>query len=92
MAEIFRSKMDLFEVEVNFVTKDSYQAVSVWCEGMPVIEHDALDNDVTYPGINVPVGPEEIKRAQEDDVVVKFPNGQFDVMNKRQFHALYESI
>jgi len=49
-----------------------------WCGGKLVVEQDALNSEVTSPGINVPVG-DEVKRASVGDVIIRKDDGSFDI-------------
>ena len=64
--------------ESKTLTTDNVKEVAEWCGGRPVVEHDALDNDKTSPGINVPVC-QNVERASLGDMVIRNEDGSFRV-------------
>lgn len=72
------------QVEVMQVTAACAEAVALWCSGVPVVEHDALNYSQTYPGINLMTknGP---KRASDGDYVIKHSDGWFEVQKPSEF-------
>lgn len=77
-------------VQAMMLTPEMVTVISVWSSSMPVIEHDALDHDVTYVGLNVPTnsGP---KRASQGDYVVKLTDGSFDIRKAHQLKSMREA-
>jgi hypothetical protein len=67
--------------EAKTLTEDNAQEVAQWCGGRAVIQHDALDHDVTTPGVNVPVG-DSVQRAQVGDMVIRNDDGSFQIFKK----------
>lgn len=64
--------------EARVVTDINAYEITEWCKGRMVMEHDALDHDKAWPGINVPCG-DDVKRASLGDIVIKKHDGTFDV-------------
>lgn len=78
-------------VTARQLTADSITVISVWCQGVPVVEHDALDHDVTFQALTVPTsdGP---KRASQGDYIVRLSDGSFDVRKAYQFRSNFRGI
>lgn len=92
MAELFRTKDDKhIPVEANLLTADNALAVSIWCNGGLVTEHDALQHDVTFQAINVRT-PHGVKRAQEGDWIVLLPTGDFYPVKAEAFDDTFEAV
>lgn len=91
MAEKYFSLDDCFNVEANQLTHDNVEAVALWCGGVSVVEHDAIDNNVTFAGINVPT-PHGMQRAQEGDYIVRQLIGDFIVVKAYDFAKKYEAL
>lgn len=93
MAELYRTKdgPTLVEVEVNQLLSTNGETVALWCGGVLVTEHDALQHDITFVGINVPTAF-GMKRAQEDDWIVRRPAGDFIVIGPVRFENLFEAV
>lgn len=91
MVELYRSLDDLYDVEVNQVTRENVEAVTAWCEGVSVVEHDALDYAVTFAAINVPT-LHGMQRAQEGDYIVRQLSGSFVVVKSYEFARKYEAL
>lgn len=89
MAQLYSSADDIVEAEQ--LTPGSADYVAAWCGGRKVEEIDALDESKTYVGLNVRTldGP---KRAQENDYIVKFPAGNFQVMPGWKFVTEYTRL
>lgn len=68
-------------LESKILTKDNAEELAEWCEGVLVVEHDALDNNITQPGINVQCA-DGGKRASVNDMIVRHDDGSFDVYKK----------
>lgn len=75
-------------VHARQLTADSITVISVWCHGQTVVEHDALDYDMTFPALNVPTadGP---KRASQGDYIVRLGDGSFDVCKAYEFRSRF---
>lgn len=91
MAELYRTKADLHVVEVNQLTAENAHALSVWCGGVLVKEHDALQHDITFAAINVPT-VSGMKRAQEGDWIVRDLMGSFYPVKAYEFHEVFEAV
>lgn len=91
MADLFRSKHGGDEFEANLLTASNAEALAVWCGGVLVTEHDALQHDVTYSAINVPTITGK-KRAQEGDWIIKRPAGDFYPVKGHRFEELFDPI
>jgi hypothetical protein len=68
--------------EARTLTEDNVWELAPWCGGNPVVEHDALDDDKTSPGINVPVG-DDVQRASLGDTIIRKADGTFQIFKKR---------
>lgn len=79
------------KVMARQLTADSITVVSVWCQGQPVVEHDALDYDMTFQALNVPTR-DGGKRASQGDYVVKMPDGSFDVQKAYEFRSRFREV
>lgn len=79
------------KVTARQLTADSITVISVWSGGTPVVEHDALDYEMTYPALNVPThtGP---MRASQGDYVVRLPDGSFDVRKAYEFRSKFREV
>lgn len=64
--------------ESRIVTETNSKELALWCGGNPVVEHDALDHNVTYGAVNVPCGG-EVRRASIGDMIIRKDDGTFDV-------------
>lgn len=91
MADQFRSKQDLYEVEANQVRQENYEAIAEWCGGVAVVEHDAIVHSMHFPAVNVPC-LDGIERAQEMAWVVKYPAGHFRTFRDAVFRSLFEAV
>jgi hypothetical protein len=92
MAELF---IDLkgATVEANRVDSENADAIALWCGGVAVVEHDALEHSYTYAAVNVPVKNEYgVARAQEGDWVVRAPEGYFYVLRHNTFRQLFSAV
>ena len=66
--------------EARTVTEKNAADLAEWCGGRLVTEHDALDENKTSPGINVPVwGGAMVKRAHVGDTIVRQSDGTFQL-------------
>lgn len=92
MAELIRTKETQVPVVANKVTPQNVSAVTAWCGGVQVTEHDALQHDITFVGINVPTS-NGMKRAQEGDYVIRnIAEDNFYVVSADRFDELFESV
>lgn len=89
MADLIKQHGGTITFEANCLRADNAEPVTVWCGGVLVTEHDALNHDLTYPGINVPT-KWGMRRAQEGDWIIKLQEDSFIVVKPEQFWALYE--
>lgn len=89
MAELFKSRSDNIPIEANRVSKDTVTAVALWCGGVEVVEHDALNHEETYAAINVPT-VNGMMRAQEDDWIIRRATGDFYPLSEHRFRELFE--
>jgi hypothetical protein len=60
------------------LTRSNADEIAEWCGGRRVVQHDALDDSVTFPSVNVPVG-NSVERAQVGDVIIRNPDGTFRI-------------
>jgi hypothetical protein len=65
-------------LDARTLTRSNAREIAEWCGGRPVVQHDALDDSVTYPAVNVPVG-NQVERAQLGDVIIQNPDGTFRI-------------
>lgn len=79
-----QSEMEATEVSALQVSKEMVATVASWCGGLAVVEHDALDNEITFPAVNVPTN-RGVKRASEDDWVIQQEDGSFDVLGPTDY-------
>lgn len=91
MAELYRTKDGHTPIEVNQLLSTNGEAISLWCGGVLITEHDALRHDITFVGINVPTSL-GMKRAQEGDWIVRRPTGDFVVVDPGRFEHLFEAV
>lgn len=64
--------------EAKNLTADNAQALAHWCGGRLVTEHDALDDNKTSPGINVPLR-DGVGRASVGDTIIRQHDGTFSI-------------
>jgi hypothetical protein len=60
------------------LTEANAEDLAVWCGGRAVVQHDALDNDRTTAGVNVPT-KQGVQRAQVGDLIVRQNDGTFRI-------------
>lgn len=65
-------------MDARTLTANNALEIAEWCGGRRVVQHDALDESVTFPAVNVPVG-NEVERAQVGDVIIQNPDGTFRI-------------
>ncbi len=58
------------EVYAAMLTPQNVKELAGWCEGMAVLEHDALDYNSTFVGLNIPT-QEGMKRVSQGEYLVK---------------------
>lgn len=66
-------------VEFRTLTAVNAADIAEWCDGVAVVEHDALEHEKTQPGINVPCKG-RVLRASIGDTVRRNNDGTFDVI------------
>lgn len=71
--------------EARTLTEKNAQQLADWCGGRLVMEHDALDDSKTSPGINVPCKGLSVKRASVGDTITKTHEGVFDVFKAEKY-------
>lgn len=64
--------------EARMLTPLNADEIAEWCGGRAVMQHNALEHDLTTPGVNVLVG-DEVKRAQVGDTVIRGHDGTFRI-------------
>lgn len=79
----------IVDIEAVELTKDNAAAVAKWCGGMVVTEKDALDEEKTFVGINIPT-LEGVMRGSEGDYIIKGLKGEFYPCKPDVFTAKYE--
>ena len=83
MIEVYINTETQLEVEAVQLDKENSTAISDWCKGLEVIEHDAVDLSLDYVGVNVPTRM-GMRRASQGDFVVKSWTG-FEVYKPIRF-------
>lgn len=71
------------------ITKDNCEEAAEWCGGEVVTEHHAMDDKITYCGINVPT-INGVERASETDFIIKNSRGEVSVERYSNFLHEYE--
>lgn len=72
-------------LESKILSAENAELLAEWCKGVLVVERDALDNNITQPGINVHCHDGFVsggKRASVGDTIVRHDDGSFDVYKK----------
>lgn len=69
--------------EAMQVSPELVRAIATWCHGI-VVEEINPETDERYPALNVQCG-DEVKRASQDDWVIKKEDGSFDVKKPNEF-------
>lgn len=64
--------------EARTLSLGNAEELANWCGGRRVVQENALDDSVTAPGVNVPVG-ETVQRAQVGDTIIKHHDGSFSI-------------
>lgn len=65
--------------EARTLTENNAAELADWCGGRLVMEHDALDDDKTSPGINVLVDG-DVRRASVGDTLIRKNDGTFRII------------
>lgn len=91
MAELYRTKDSKVKVQANLLTAENALALSVWCSGGLVTEHDALQHDVTFQAINVPTA-HGFRRAQEGDWIIYADKLGFYPVKADKFEDMFEAV
>lgn len=65
--------------EARTLTENNAAELADWCGGRLVMEHDALDDDKTSPGINVLVDG-DVRRASVGDTLICKNDGTFRII------------
>ncbi len=76
------------EVYAAKLTPENLKELAGWCEGFGVLEHDALDYNVTSVGLNIPT-PEGMKRVSEGEYLVMM-GGEFFAARPGSFESRFE--
>lgn len=66
------------------LTEGNINAVAEWCVGRVVVQHDALDDSVTIPGLNVRIWDGSVQRAQIGDTLIRQIDGSFRIEKKHE--------
>lgn len=69
-------------MEARTVSVHSAKDIAEWCGGLLIEEINALDESVVTPGINVPCGDGETRRASVGDVVFQNSKGKFEIVKQ----------
>lgn len=81
---------EIREIEAVQITPANVDEVIEWAGGAKVIEHDALDHEKTYVGMNLQTDL-GVKRVQQYDWVCKDEQGRFYSLSEKTFNLLYNS-
>lgn len=65
-------------LDARTLTRDNVWELVMWCGGKAAVEHDALDDSVSSPGINVPV-KDGVERASLGDTIIQTNDGSFEI-------------
>lgn len=79
----------IVDIDAVELTKDNVAEVAEWCGGRVVTEKDALDEEKTFVGINIPT-LEGNMRGSEGDFIIKGLRGEFYPCKPDVFKAKYE--
>ena len=69
--------------EAKTLTRDNAVELAQWCVGLYVVQHDAIDESITVPCVNVPTACGEVVRAQPGDIIIRNHDGSFEVEKRR---------
>lgn len=91
MIQRYRSNKVDEEVDAVQISSQNVTDVAAWCEGQEVVEHDALDHDKKFVGINVPtlIG---MKRVSEGDYLVRGSRNSFYPLKRGVFEREFELL
>lgn len=70
------------------LTRNNAQELADWCGGKVVTQHNAVDHDLTTPGVNVPT-PEGVQRAQVGDTIIRYVDNTFHIFQPRRTNFPY---
>jgi len=70
--------------QARTLTEKNAAELAAWCGGKSVVEHDALDDEKTSPGINVPTR-DGVERASLGDSIIKNHDGTFGVFKNSTY-------
>lgn len=89
---MYKSRHILFaeEIEAVQIDEDSADFIAEWCNGLKVMEHDAIDHDKKTPGINVPT--RSGNQRASDGWWVYLDSSGFHVMGPNAFPEAYEPV
>lgn len=65
----FRRDKDGQEVEAIVLSPENVDELECWTGGLQIVEHDALDHEKTFVGLNIST-PDGMRRASEGDFVI----------------------
>lgn len=91
MADLFRTRDSKVQVQANQLNADNALALSVWCSGGLVQEHDALQHDKVFAAINVPTSV-GFRRAQEGDWIIYNEKVGFYPVPPAKFEEMFEAV
>ena len=91
MVDLYTTRKTNVQVEALCLTAENVFELTVWCGGVSVVEHDALEHTKTFAAINVPTAF-GMMRAQEDDWIIKRPAGDFYPVKPGRFNFLFELV
>lgn len=75
-------------IEAIHLTPESVQRAAGWCKGVPVEEWDE-ERTKKFVGLDIPT-LYGVKRAHENDYIIKNSAGDFSVMTQEEFEEKYE--
>jgi hypothetical protein len=67
----------------RIVTIHNVDELSAWCGGRVVIQHDAQDDNTTWPAINVQT-EEGVQRAQVGDMLMRNHDETFTIVKREK--------
>lgn len=79
------------EVEAVRLQPENVTEVADWVTGKEITEHDALDHNITYVGLNF-LSEGNIQRATEGDWLIKNANGDFHFLWHSSFEEYFEEV
>jgi hypothetical protein len=65
--------------EARTVSEKNLGEVAVWCGGVIVGEHDALDHSVSNSALNLRTMNGEVERAHIGDMIIRNHDGTFQI-------------